>query len=226
MSVCLVKCTVILILLTVILLHLTVILIQLTVILKTDTVFRPTFLNPIGASDKQFFRVLFKLQIFRILFTSTLLRTFSWRLFWQWTIYRYSITYSWQLFCYLQLTVILTVFLAGVPTPLCAVHMYSPPSWRLTFYTTWVQHHQLSAILNFEFERQQKIQIDVKQRKIHNKILDKKWKVNEVKWKITSYLRAITTASVSKVIQNSEIKYNMKWSRKTRNQMKNCMYIQ
>ena len=124
------------------------------------------------------------------------------------------------------MTVILTVFLAGVPTPLCAVHMYSPPSWRLTFYTTWVQHHQLSAILNFEFERQQKIQIDVKQRKIHNKILDKKWKVNEVKWKITTYLRAITTASVSKVIQNSEIKYNMKWSRKTRNQMKNFMYIQ
>ena len=75
MSVCLVKCTVILILLTVILLRLTVILIQLTVILKTDTVFRPAFLNPIGASDKQFFRVLFKLQIFRILFTSSLLRT-------------------------------------------------------------------------------------------------------------------------------------------------------
>ena len=108
MSVCLVKCTVILILLIVILLHLTVILIQLTVILKTDTVFRPTFLNPIGASDKQFFRVLFKLQIFRILFTSSLLRTvlivdgysdsgqFTGILLL--TVDSYFVTYSWRLF--------------------------------------------------------------------------------------------------------------------------------
>jgi hypothetical protein len=30
--------------------------------------------------------------------------------------------------CYLQLTVILSVCLAGWPTPLCAVQMYSPLS--------------------------------------------------------------------------------------------------
>ena len=106
MSVCLVKCTVILILLIVILLHLTVILIQLTVILKTDTVFRPTFLNPIGASDKQFYCLNYKffeycLQLLCYVlivdgysdsgqFTGILLLTvdsyfvtYSWRLFWQ-----------------------------------------------------------------------------------------------------------------------------------------------